>query len=437
MQIREAHERSSRSSESLSALENDNLERERQAEQLEQEMARTAQERSLLAEQLTEARVAAGKLSQQRSMLADRLRSLRESQSVADEAVRASAEEAHEAVERITQTERQMLTAESRLAELFADKEQLDRDIVEGQHAREKIRHETEQLAARIKTDRTALAEAEERLHELEMALQEVRIRLEELVGRVTEELGVDLAQSYADYQHEEDQDWEGLQAEIEELKGKIKRLGNVNLDAIAEQEELEKRADFLGGQCDDLSKSRKQLQELIEQLNQECRERFTQTFEAVRIHFQQLFRKLFGGGKADIQFEPPPEDQPLDVLEAGIDIHARPPGKELQNIQLLSGGEKTLTAIALVLAIFRSRPSPFAVLDEVDAALDEANNERFNRIIQEFLEHSQFIIITHSKRTMTIADVLYGVTMQEAGVSKRVSVRFNAAREPDSAAVA
>jgi chromosome segregation protein len=145
----------------------------------------------------------------------------------------------------------------------------------------------------------------------------------------------------------------------------------------------------------------------------------------------------LFGGGKADIMLEQPPEGQPMDVLETGIDIQARPPGKELQNISLMSGGEKTMTAIALLLAIFRSRPSPFAVMDEVDAALDEANNERFNRIVKEFLDESQFLIITHSKRTMTIADVLYGVTMQEAGVSKRVSVKFDGAEDEREPAVA
>src|SRR5207253_9054368 len=140
----------------------------------------------------------------------------------------------------------------------------------------------------------------------------------------------------------------------------------------------------------------------------------------AVRTHFQELFRKLFGGGMADLVLE-----DEHDVLESGLEIIARPPGKELRSISLMSGGEKTLTAVALLLAIFRSKPSPFCLLDEVDAALDEANTARLAAVLREFLDRSQFIIVTHSKRTMAAADVLYGVTMEETGVSKRVAVRF------------
>ncbi|MBC7821816.1 MAG: AAA family ATPase, partial [Planctomycetaceae bacterium] len=146
----------------------------------------------------------------------------------------------------------------------------------------------------------------------------------------------------------------------------------------------------------------------------------FLETVEAIRIQFQQLFRKMFGGGEGDIILE-----DPNDVLDCGIDIVARPPGKELRSISLLSGGEKTMTAIALLMAIFRSKPSPFCILDEVDAALDEANVERYSGVVKEFRETTQFIMITHNKRSMQVGDILYGVTMEQSGVSKRMSVRF------------
>ncbi|MHC5101317.1 MAG: chromosome segregation protein SMC, partial [Planctomycetota bacterium] len=166
--------------------------------------------------------------------------------------------------------------------------------------------------------------------------------------------------------------------------------------------------------------------------INKESREKFEVTFEQIRDNFQQLFRKLFGGGKADIILE-----NPEDILESGIEIVARPPGKETRTISLLSGGEKTMTAIALLFSVFKTKPSPFCVLDEVDAALDEANNERFNLIVQDFQKQSQFVIITHSKRTMSIADVLYGITMQTQGVSKKISVQFESVDSDSETAVA
>jgi chromosome segregation protein len=196
--------------------------------------------------------------------------------------------------------------------------------------------------------------------------------------------------------------------------------LGSVNLDSLQELAELETRASSLKSQSDDLTSAKRSLEEIIGKINKDSRRLFTETFEDIRLHFQELFRKLFGGGMADTVLE-----DESDILESGIEIIARPPGKELRSISLMSGGEKTLTAVALLLAIFRSKPSPFCILDEVDAALDEANIGRFTAVLHEFLDKSHFIIITHSKRTMAVADVLYGVTMQESGVSKRVAVRF------------
>ena len=207
---------------------------------------------------------------------------------------------------------------------------------------------------------------------------------------------------------------------EIAELRKKMSKLGSVNLDSLEELNELENRAHALQTQYDDLTSAKRSLEEVIGKINQDSRRLFAETFAAIRTHFQELFRKLFGGGMADIVLE-----DGADILESGIEIIARPPGKELRSISLMSGGEKTMTAVALLLAIFRSKPSPFCILDEVDAALDEANIARFTAVLRDFLELSQFIIVTHSKKTMACADVLYGITMQESGISKRVAVRF------------
>jgi chromosome segregation protein len=207
---------------------------------------------------------------------------------------------------------------------------------------------------------------------------------------------------------------------EIEELKRKVQRLGSVNLEALQELVELETRAKDLKTQYDDLTASQKSLLDIIGQINQDSKRLFGETFTTIRGHFQELFRKLFGGGRADVVLE-----DENDILDCGIEIIAQPPGKELRSISLMSGGEKTMTAVALLLSIFRSKPSPFCILDEVDAALDEANIGRFSAVLRDFLDLSQFILITHSKKTMATADVLYGVTMQESGISKRVAVRF------------
>ena len=179
-------------------------------------------------------------------------------------------------------------------------------------------------------------------------------------------------------------------------------------------------RAASLQAQYDDLASAKRSLEEIIAKINDDSRRLFTETFATIRTNFQELFRKLFGGGMADAVLE-----DEADILESGIEIIARPPGKELRSISLMSGGEKTMTAVALLLAIFRSKPSPFCILDEVDAALDEANIGRFTSVLRDFLDRSHFIIVTHSKRTMSVCDVLYGITMQESGISKRVAVRF------------
>ncbi len=215
--------------------------------------------------------------------------------------------------------------------------------------------------------------------------------------------------------------DWTAVGEQVATLQQRIDEMGPVNLVAIEEYEETEQRHTFLTTQHDDLVKAKAQLLEVINRINLQTRQMFTETFEKIRENFRAMFTEVFGGGKADLLLV-----GEGDALESGIDIVARPPGKQLQTISLLSGGEQTMTAVALLFSIYQVKPSPFCVLDELDAPLDEANINRFIRVLQRFLAHSQFIVITHSKRTIGMADVLYGVTMEEHGVSRIISVKFH-----------
>jgi chromosome segregation protein len=212
----------------------------------------------------------------------------------------------------------------------------------------------------------------------------------------------------------------EELESQVNRLRRQLKLMGSVNTESLHDLDEMENRFTHLSEQLADLVEAKKTLEEILRRINAESTRLFAESFQSIRGHFQELFRKFFGGGEGDIVLE-----DPNDILECGIEIVARPPGKELRSLSLLSGGEKTLTAVALLLAIFKSRPSPFCILDEVDAALDEANVERFAAVLREFKQTTQFIMITHSKRSMAAADLLYGVTMEESGISKRLSVRF------------
>jgi len=220
--------------------------------------------------------------------------------------------------------------------------------------------------------------------------------------------------------------DWPGIEELIKEIEQRIDAMGPINIDAIQEYDELEQRHQFLEQQIGDLTKSKEELLNVIAKINETTRTLFADTFEQIRVNFHEMFLELFGGGKANLVLA-----DESDPLESGIEIIARPPGKQLQSISLLSGGEKTMTAVALLFAIYMVKPSPFCVLDEMDAPLDESNIVRFVKILDRFVGQSQFVVITHNKRTSSRADVLYGVTMEEHGVSKLVGVRF--ARREDS----
>lgn len=266
------------------------------------------------------------------------------------------------------------------------------------------------------------LAPCEEDLNRLRVEEEGLRIKGDTLRQRALEELGIDLAAAAADAPCEEGLDLPALGREVDDLRVKISGFGAVNVVALDQQTELEEREKYMVSQQEDLVRSKGQMEDLIRQLNRESRELFDKTFDFVKEQFNVIFRKIFGGGKADLVLEQAPN---VDPMEQGLEILARPPGKELTSISLLSGGERSLTAIALVMALFKANPSPFCLLDEADAALDEKNVERYAGVVREFSSDTQFIVITHNKRTMAVCDVLYGVTMEQQGVSKKVSVNL------------
>jgi len=233
-----------------------------------------------------------------------------------------------------------------------------------------------------------------------------------------TEESG----ESQEEEQPEEafDIDWNRIDSLVREIDQRIDSMGPVNLDAIQEYDELEQRHSFLEKQNNDLLNSKEELLNVIQKINVTTRQLFAETFEKIRVNFQEMFTELFGGGKANLVLM-----DETDPLESGIEIIAKPPGKQLQTISLLSGGERTMTAVALLFSIYMVKPSPFCVLDEMDAPLDESNISRFIKILDRFVSQSQFIVISHHKRTIARADAIYGVTMEEHGVSKLVGVKF------------
>ena len=269
-----------------------------------------------------------------------------------------------------------------------------------------------------LKSSQGELEVLRNQTRDLDVKLTELNYKKTNLKDRIFQAYRVDLETAHVEI--EEGVDWDGMKRDVLELKEKIEKMGPVNLVAIDEHKELEERHAFLVHQQEDLVNAKDSLLKAIQKINKTTKELFIDTFQKIQAEFKNFFRLLFGGGQAELVLI---DEQ--DILESGIEIIVRPPGKKLQNLMLLSGGEKALTAIALLFSIFKVKPSPFCVLDEIDAPLDESNINRFSNVLKDFLKISQFIIITHNKRTIELADVMYGITMQERGVSKIVSVKF------------
>lgn len=312
--------------------------------------------------------------------------------------------------------------AKERLAELEAQVREASERLSGLSQAEGELAGELSEIEAGLKAARRASEQASSRERSIELSLERARMQVEQVASRLKELYGLSVDKVLAMDVMVSDRDT--LSAEVEETRERLRALGPVNIGAIQEYDTLKERHDFLRAQHDDLVEARDSLSKVIEEIDRTSKEQFMRTFEAIRAEFSDVFETLFGGGRADLILA-----DPENPLESGIEIVAQPPGKRLTNLMLLSGGEKSLTAVALLFAILKVKPTPFCVLDEIDAALDEANVARFSELLQAMSEKVQFIVVTHRKRTMEMADAIYGVTMEESGISKLVSIKLERQR--------
>jgi chromosome segregation protein len=386
----------------------------------EAEAARSEVERQDTLRDVSVAQVELARIEQRRESLRGQLEQVDRDEQQRLRSLVDARQQLESVMDRRTQSERQILRATGELAELFLQKEILTREIREAVAKREALAGERTRLAEEIHDARRRLRSRAEEAHQKELSHHALVHERQTLVARLRDDYGIELSAPEAAPTAEELQQREAIEEEIATLRKKIQSIGAVNLEALAELDDLESRFGGLSGQYHDLKQAKESLEKIIQKINADSRRLFLETLEKIRTNFQTLYRRAFGGGRADIVLE-----EGADVLEGGVDIVATPPGKPSFSNSLLSGGEKALTAVALLLAIFQFRPSPFCVLDEVDAPFDEANIGRFIEVLKDFLSFTKFVIVTHSKKTMTSANTLYGVTMQESGVSKRVSVKF------------
>ena len=302
--------------------------------------------------------------------------------------------------------------------ESLKEKDNKTLEIEETKKELENIKEELANNESLLKINNSEYNKLNNELKEHEIKINRLDVKLDNLLNTLSEEYSISYEYAKANYILEMEID--DARVLVSKLKSEIKSLGPVNLGSIEEYERVSERYEFLIKQKEDLIKAEDMLLEIIKEMDEVMKEKFSETFKIIQEEFKNTFRELFGGGNAELKLT-----DPDNLLETGIDIVALPPGKKLQHISLLSGGEKTLTAISLLFAILKTRPVPFCLLDEVEAALDEVNVDNFGKFLSTFRNKTQFIVITHKKKTMEYADVLYGITMQESGVSKLVSVKL------------
>ena len=305
----------------------------------------------------------------------------------------------------------------TRVQQLAGKRESLQSELTQLEEQQYQTNTHVADQEKAIRSERGKLDELAESVHKIELRVSELKLRLENLKSRMREEFEYTLQRGLVDDLFNQEETTQ----RIEDMREKIKEVGPVNLLSLKEFEQEKERMEFLQAQRDDLIKARKNLTETIDIINATARQKFMETFEQVQANFSQVFSTFFEGGRASLALQ-----ETADPLEAEIDIFATPGGKKMNALTLLSGGEKSLTAISLLFAIYLFKPSPFCIFDEVDAPLDDRNVQRFTNALKEFSKNTQFMVVTHNKMTMRAADQLYGITMEEKGVSKVVSVKFD-----------
>ena len=297
--------------------------------------------------------------------------------------------------------------------------DKLNKKITLSKIDRDKVNNDIIELENTSKTSSINISKLERELKENELKVSKLEVKIDTILNNLNEDYSITYNEAKEKYIIEDNP--EDIRKEVLNLKNSLKDFQMVNLGAIDEYLRVSERYNFLTKQKEDLNKAEATLLEIINDMDSIMEEKFNKTFQEIKQEFQKVFRELFKGGSANLYMT-----DPNNILETGIELEATPPGKNLKTVQSLSGGEKTFTAIALLFAILNVRPVPFCLFDEVEAALDEANVDAFGEYLNKYRNKTQFIIITHKKKTMEFIDTLYGITMQESGVSKKVSVKLN-----------
>jgi chromosome segregation protein len=404
----------------LSRLREEEQHRQSVIEQLKQQLSRSAERLRGLRQEVTQQRVDLASLEEKKKGTALDISRMTSAISNLERRLNDRYLQLEKNGLRRQQLEAEQARTQTSLAELAAQHEQLKQSCNQKNEAYQEQAAELSRTEQQYKQQKRELEGLQQRLGQIELEATKAQLRLNQLAEQIASQFELPLQQALEKISQAEGspQEWSD---QLSRVRKRLEAMGEVNLMAIEEYRLLQERHQFLTTQQEDLNQAIDSLHKVIARINTTTKERFKQTFDAVNEQFGRVYERLFEGGKAELRLE-----EGKSLLEAGVEILVQPPGKKLQNLSLLSGGEKALTAIAFLFAIYLIKPSPLCFLDEVDAALDDVNVGRLLKLLREFTSRSQFVVITHNKRTMEVADLLYGITMETPGVSKIVSVKFN-----------